>query len=301
MQNHRKRKQKAGPARNAPPLEPLDDAQLNVLIRSVFAWMTVGFGITATVASAMLVSPIYPDLAGMIFIILAHLTIAFTLDRKLRRFSPTQAGAFFLFYAALTGFTLSVVFFMLFYPTVSSALVNASTCVGCLFGLMTLLGWGTRLDFSRGRSYVLMALLGLLIAHFVNRLLTGDPFDYIFSFFSVLLFSALAACHPINALSTDLDLRIKPADSLRFSLLAALQLYVAAGNLIAIALSSNLPGSRGLRYDQRHPHQQSHYSGIGASGFGSGGSGIGSGGGGGSMGGGGSVGGGAGGGGSFSP
>ena len=293
MRTYRKAKNYAGLAKNAPPLKPLDNTQLNAIMRNVFAWMTVGLGITAMVASALLVSPIYPDLAGLIIIIIAHLTVAFTLDRKLRRFSPTQAGALFIFYAALTGFTISTVFSVLFYPTVSSAFLAASSSTGGLFGLMTLIGWRTRLDLSRARSYFLMTLLGLLIAYLANRLLAGAPFDYIFSFFSVLLFSALAAGHrePVTAIAAEPDLRIRPAESLRFSLLAALQLYVTAGNMIVIALSSNLPGSRGLNYNRRMSyHQQGHYSstGIGAGsagGFGGGGS-VG-GGGGGSVGGGG--------------
>lgn len=290
MSVNRKKKGFPGPARVP---QPLDDAQLNALMRNVFAWMTVGFGITAMVASAFLAGPIYPDLAGLIFIIVAHLAIAFTLDRKLRRFSPTQAGVFFIFYAALTGFTLSAFFAVLFYPTVSGALVTASTSVGCLFGLMTLLGWGTRLDFSRARSYVLMALLGLLIAYLANKLLTGGFFDFSFSYLSVLLFSALTACHrdPFRAMSIDPDMRIKPADGLRFSILAALKLYLSAGNLIAIALSSNLSGRSGDRYiyGQMPRHQQSHYSGISGGHIISGGSGGSIGGGGGGAGGGGSF------------
>lgn len=249
-------------------------------------------GITATVASALLASPIYPDFAGVI-IIIAHLAIAFTLDRKLRRFSPIQAGAFFIFFAALTGFTLSTFFAGLFYPTVSGGLVSASLSAACLFGLMTLIGWRSRLDFSRARSYVLMTLFGLLIAFLVNKLLAGVLFDYIFSFFSVFLFSGLAAClrEPIAALAADPDLRIKPSDSLRFSILAALQLYLSAGNMFALALSSSPMGRSHYShyYRHMHHHQHSHTSsfGIGSSGAGGfGGGGI-SGGGGGSVGGGG--------------
>ncbi len=273
MRAHRKSKRYAGLAKNPPPHEPLDDAKLNVMMRNVFAWMTVGFGITAMAANALLVNPIYPGLAGLLFIIIAHLFTAFTLYRKLRRFSPTQAGAFFIFYAALTGFTLSVVFFMLFKPMVSTALVSASTSAGCLFGLMTVLGWAIRIDFSRTRSYVLMALLGLLITFLANKLLPGGFFETAFNCFSVLLFSALAACQrvPIIALSTVPDLKIKTADGLRFSLLAALQLYVTAGNMIMIALSSgNVGGGRYFDIDLQNHLQQRHPSGKGT-GYGSGG------------------------------
>ena len=308
MRAYRKSKGYARPAENAPAPQPLDNTQLNMVMRHVFAWMWVGMGITATVASALLASPIYPDFAGLIIIIIAHLAIAFTLSRKLRRFSPTQAGAFFIFFAALTGFTLSTFFAGLFYPTVSGALVSASLSAACLFGLMTLIGWRSRIDFSRARSYVLMTLFGLLIAILVNKLAAGVLFDYVFSFFTVILFSGLAACQrePFNALATDPDLRIKRADSLRFSILAALQLYLSAGNMFVLALSSSPMGRSHYSHYYHHMHhrQQSHYSGIGigssgAGGFGGGGisgGGIG-GGGGGSVGGGG----GGGGGGSFTP
>ncbi len=304
MRKFRKSKRNAELAKNAPPPKPLDDAQLNVVMRHVFAWMLVGLGITATVASAVPASPIYPSFTSVIIIIIAHLTIAFTLNRMLRRFSPTQAGAFFIFYAALTGFTLSTFFSALFYPTVSGALVTACFSTACLFGLMTLIGWRTRIDFSRARSYVLMLFLGLLIAFLANKLLNGAPFDYIFSFFSVLLFSTLAASHrdPFDAMAAAPDLRIKPADSLRFSILAALQLYLSLGIMFVLALSSILTRRSwgGRHYGQMRHHHQSHYSGFGGGSIGGGGGSIG--GGGGSIGGGGgSIGSGGGGGGSFTP
>ena len=95
MRAQRKSKRYAELEKNVPSLEPLDKTRLNAVMRNVFAWMTMGIGITATVASAFLASPIYPDLAGLLFIIIAHLAIAFTLDRKLRRFSPKPSRRVF--------------------------------------------------------------------------------------------------------------------------------------------------------------------------------------------------------------
>ncbi len=290
MRAHQKSKSYAGPTQNAPA--PLDNAQLNALIRNVFAWLWVGMGITAAVASALLVQPIYIEFGGIIIIVFAHLVIAAALHWKLPRFSSKQAGAFLVFYSALTGFTMSTVLSALLYPTVSGALVNACLSTTCLFGLMTLIGWRTRLDLGRARSYVLMALLGLLIAFLVNKLLAGAAFDYVFSFFSVLLFSELAVCHrkPFASMAADPNLRINPADSLRFSILAALQLYLSASQLLQIALSSvdRKPSLYSNNYRHMHHHQRSHYGGMGMDSSGGGGIGGGSmGGGGGSIGGGG--------------
>ncbi len=264
---------------------PLDNTQLNLLIREVCAWMTVGLGITATVASALLAMPFAPGLELMLGIVSAHLIIAFALDRKLSRFSPTQAGAFFIIYAALTGFTLSSFFYGLFHPTVSYALVSACCIAASLFGLMALLGRRTQLDFSRARSYGLMALLGLLIAFFANKLLAAAPFDYLFSYFTVLYFSLLAACQRelLDTISSDTDLRIKPADGLRFSLLATLKLYLTACNIFLIALTARKTrinhNFANMQHHQRH-HSRGFGSAISAGGVGGGMGSVGGGGGG---------------------
>ena len=294
MRANRKSKSYAGLAKNAPSPQPLDDAQLNSVLRHAFAWMWVGMGITATVAGAMRAHPIYPDIATTVIVLAAQFALAFALGRKLRGFSPTPAVAAFVFYSALTGFTMSTIFSMLYHPTVSDAVVTACVSVAGVFGLMTLIGWRTRLDFGRSRSYALMALLGLLIACLVNRLMSATPFDYGFSFFSVLLFSALAAFHRglIASMAALPDLRIKPTDSLRFSLLAALQIYVNACLMWVFVLSSSL---KWRSWESRHYHEMPHHLrsqhsgyGIGASSVGGfGGSAGGGGSGGGSMGGGG--------------
>ena len=305
MRKYRKSKEYAGPAKHAPEPKPLDDAQLNSVLRHVFAWLWVGMGLTATVASVLRARPFYPDLTGLIFIVIVQFAIAFALGRNLHHFSPRQAGAFFVFYVVLTGFTLSTVLAVVFYPTSSDMLVTACFSTACLFGLMTLIGWRTRLDFCRVRSYVLMALLGLLIAFLANKLTAAVPFDYVLSFFSILLFSALSAYHRqhIASMAALPDLQIKPTDSLRFSMLAALQIYVNACLLWLFVFSSSL---RWRSWESRHYHEMPYHLrsqhsgyGIGSSSVGGFGGGVGSSGSGGSAGGGGSIGGG--GGGSFTP
>lgn len=302
MDSFRKRKQYVGPAKHSPAPQPLDNAQLNLLLRHAFAWMWVGMGITATIAGAMRAHPIYPDLTITVIVLVAQFALAFALYRKLSRFSPAQAVAAFVFYSALTGFTLSVIFSMLTHPTVSGAVVTACISTAVLFGLMTLIGWRTRLDFRRARSFAWMTLLGLALAFLANKLAAAAPWGYIFSFFSVLLFSALAAAHQkrIASLAASPDLRIQPADSLRFGILVALELYLGACQEIVLAFYSCFGGERswGRHYQQFPHHPGSHYGryGIGASSARGSGGGLGSGG---SAGGGGSIGGG--GGGSFTP
>ncbi len=302
MSAFRKRKQYAELEKHAAAPTRLDTTQLNTALRHAFAWLWVGMGLTATVAGAMRAHPIYPDLTITVIVLVAQFALAFALSWKLPRFSPTQAVAAFIFYSALTGFTLSVIFSMLAHPAVSNVVVTACVSTSGLFGLMTLIGWRTRLDFCRARSFVLMTLLGLALAFLANKLAAAAAWHYIFSFFSVLLFSSLAADFQKRTayLASNPDLRIQPTDSLRFSILVALQLYLGACQEFVLAVYSCFGRKRSWdrpHYYHRSPHhQQSHFSRIGSgsigSGFGSGGSGMGGGGG---------SGGGGGGGGSFTP
>lgn len=296
MRPYRKRRQYAELQKNATAPTPLANAQLNLLLRQAFAWLWVGMGITATVAGAMRAHPIYPNLTITVVVLVAQFTLAFALSRTLPRFSPAQAAAAFVSYSALTGFTLSAIFSMLYHPKVSDVVVTACISTAALFGLMTLIGWRTRLDFCRARSFVLMTLLGLALAFLANKLAAGAAWDYVFSFFSVLLFSALAADYQKRSTSLALapDLRIQATDSLRFSILVALELYVGACKVFVVAVYSSMSRRSwdNQYHHEMHRFQMSRYSGSGigstGGGFGSGGAGgIGSGGGGGGIGGGG--------------
>ena len=280
MRAYQKRKQYAEPDKNASAPTPLDSAQLNLLLRHAFAWLWVGMGISATVAGAMRAHPIAPDLTITIVVLVAQFGLAFALSRVLPRFTPKQAASAFVFYAALTGFTLSAISSMLYHPKVSDVVVTACVSTAGLFGLMTLIGWRTRLDFCRARSFVLMTLLGLALAFLANKLAAAAAWEYVFSFFSVLLFSALASDHQKRtaALASTPDLRIQPTDSLRFSILLALELYVDACKVFVVAVYSSMARRSwdNRRYNHHMArHHQSHYSGIGigsaSGGFGSGG------------------------------
>lgn len=128
-----------------------------------------------------------------------------------------------------------------------------------LFGLMTLLGWRTRLDFGRGCSFRLMARLGLALAFLLNQLAAAALWNYAFSFFAVLLFCALAFNHHKRTavLASAPELRIQPTDSLRFSILLALELYLGACREFLAAVYSRFGGLLGGEaFDIRYSHRQ---------------------------------------------
>ncbi|MCY4071565.1 MAG: Bax inhibitor-1 family protein [Chloroflexi bacterium] len=230
--------------RNSKERQPLDNAQLNAVMRNVFAWMTVGTGISAWVAS--LLSGAGLDSAFTIFNILAvaiilQFALAFGLYGKAQRFSPATASFFFIIYAVVVGACFFMFFSLLAYPDSSSAATNACLAMASLFAVMTLVAWKSKRDFSDRGGYFLMGLLGLLVAAAVNRLLPGNSFGNLgdglgLSLISAALAVALTAfmTERIARMGADPRKSVNPNDAVRFSVLAALKLYLSMSVLSVI-------------------------------------------------------------------
>lgn len=306
MRTYRKSKGYARPAKNAPAPKPLDSAQLNAVLRIVFPWMTVGMGITAFVASLLGEGGSYAEnfdlLRALALAIIVLLGLSFALNYWLHRLSPTAAGLFFVIFSALAGFCFALFCLVLTHPYAYDTALIASLSTASLFGGMTLAAWKSKLDLSKNSSFLLMGALGALVTAALNFFLgSGSAFDLIMSFSGVLLFTALTASsrQPIAQMAVDQRMTIKPDDSLHFSVLAALKLYLSSVKLLLILPFYLLPGTwarRGNPYrymgTPHYPHHSNphHYGNFGSSHLGSGGGVGGSvGGGGGGSGGGGSF------------
>ena len=254
--------------RNSKERQPLDSAQLNAVMRNVFAWMTVGLGISAWVAS--LLSGAGLDSAFTIFNILAvaiilQFSLAFGLYGKAQRFSPAIASFFFIIYSVATGASFSMFFSLLAYPASSSAAINACLGMASLFAAMTLIGWKSKRDFSKRESYLLMGLVGLLVAAAVNSLLSGNSFGNSgdglgLSLISVALAAALTAfmTEPIARMGADPRKSVNPNDAVRFSVLAALKLYLSL-SVLSVILPIVLLHKIMLRGRYNHYHGDSSY------------------------------------------
>lgn len=263
--NYQQRKANAS-LRNSNEQRPLDSAQLNAVMRNVFAWMTVGLGISAWVASLLSAGGLNSALT--IFNILAiaiilQFGLALGLYGKVRRCSPVQATFFFIIYSVVMGASFSLFFSLRTYPDSSSTAINASLSVASLFAAMTLIAWKSKRDFSKRDSYILMGLIGLPVAAAVNRLLDSNTFGNLgdglgLSLISVVVFSALTAymTQPIARMGAHPRKTVNPGDAIRFSVLAALKLYLSISILIMILpialLRRILSGRRRYRGDSNY-------------------------------------------------
>lgn len=212
--------------------------EIRPLMRNVYLWMFFGLLVTTVISLITVNTPAILELAfnRAIFFgaIIAELVLVIALSAALRRLSPGMAMAMFVVYAALNGFTLSLIF--LVYDL--GAITNAFLTTAFLFAAMSAIGYFTDIDLSRFSSYLLMGLIGLIIASVVNLFLRSSGLDFVISLFGVVLFTALTAydTQKIKLLAADPTIEADGSILLKLSIYGALTLYLDFINLFLFLL-----------------------------------------------------------------
>ncbi len=218
------------------PGRPLEGLQLNAVMRNVYGWMTMGLLVTAAVALAVSNSGMLESLGQGIFMvaIFAQLGIVIGLSWAINRISATTAGMLFFVYAAVTGFTFSIFFLVFSLGSIAAAFFSTAG----VFGAMTIYGLTTKTDLTKFSSYFMMGLFGLIIASIINIFLGSGPLDFIISIFGVLLFTGLTAwdTQRIAAMAATRKMKVDSDDTLKFSIMGALTLYLDFINLFIFML-----------------------------------------------------------------
>jgi len=212
----------------------LSSIELNTVMRNVYGWMTMGLLVTAFVALAISSSGIFPSQMMMILAIFAQLGIVIGLSWAINRISATAAGMLFFVYSALTGFNFSILFLAFSLGSIAAAFFSTAG----VFGAMTVVGLTTKTDLSKFSSYLMMGLLGVIIASVVNIFLGSSMIDFLISVFGVLLFTALTAydTQRISRMAAAQKVKVDSDDALKFSIIGALTLYLDFINLFLFML-----------------------------------------------------------------
>ena len=122
-------------------------------------------------------------------VMFAPLGVVFFLSARINKLSVGAAKGWFFGYAALMGLSLYYIF--AFYTGVSIARVFFITAG--TFGAMSLYGYTTKKDLSSMGSFLLMGLVGIIIASVVNLFLQSSALHMAVSVIGVLIFVGLTA------------------------------------------------------------------------------------------------------------
>jgi uncharacterized protein len=169
------------------------DAGLRAHMNKVYGLMSVALVITAAAAWAVGTSP---AMVNAIFgsplkwvVMFAPLIMVFVFGAMINRLSVAAAQLFFYAFAAAMGLSISFIFVV--YSGISitqTFLVTAAAFAG-----LSLYGYTTKRDLSAMGSFLVMGLIGLIIASIVNIFLASSALQFAISAIGVLIFAGLTA------------------------------------------------------------------------------------------------------------
>jgi FtsH-binding integral membrane protein len=168
------------------------DAGLRSYMLSVYNYMASGVLLTGLVALGFASSGLAQQVMGTplrYLIIFAPLLFVMVLSFGINRLSTTATQGMFWAFAAVMGLSMSTIF--LVYTGTSIATTFFATA-GAFAGL-SLFGYSTKKDLSGFGTFLIMGVVGLLIAMVINIFLQSPAMQMAISAIGVLLFAGLTA------------------------------------------------------------------------------------------------------------
>ncbi|KRB86345.1 hypothetical protein ASE00_06410 [Sphingomonas sp. Root710] len=168
------------------------DAGLRSYMLSIYNYMASGVLLTGIVALGFASSGLAEQVLVTPLrwvIMLAPLAFVMVISFGINRLSTFAAQALFWAFAVAMGLSLSSIF--LIYTGTSIATTFFATAAA--FASLSLWGYTTKKDLSGFGTFLIMGVVGLLIASLINIFLQSSAMNLIISAIGVLLFAGLTA------------------------------------------------------------------------------------------------------------
>lgn len=185
----------------ASPRDVLSEAEFDAGLRkymlSIYNYMTSGILLTGIVAllfswggADSMAASVFAGPGIMKWVImLSPLAIVFAMSFGQNKFSTGTLQLMFWGFATLMGLSMSTIF--LVYTGGSVALAFFSTAAA--FAGLSLFGYTTQKDLSGWGSFLIMGVVGLIVASVLNIFLGSGTLDLVISGLGVLIFAGLTA------------------------------------------------------------------------------------------------------------
>ena len=182
------------------------DEGLRAYMLKVYNYMATGILLTGIIALISFKMSVVTDPSGAIagftnignalffsglkwIVMLAPLGIVFYMSFGINKMSASKAQSVFWIFSALMGLSLSWI--LLVYTGASVARVFFIT--SATFGAMSLYGYTTKRDLTKLGSFLMMGLIGVIIASIVNIFMKSTMMYFVISILGVLIFVGLTA------------------------------------------------------------------------------------------------------------
>ena len=168
------------------------DEGLRSYMLSIYNYMASAVLLTGIVAIVAAFSGLtYAMMSSGFGIIVAFAPLAFILAMSfgLHKMSQTTLQIVFWSFATVMGLSVSWIFLVYTGPSIA---VTFFATAGAFLGL-SLYGYTTKKDLSGFGSFLIMGVIGLIIASVINIFLQSETFDFVISGLGVLIFAGLTA------------------------------------------------------------------------------------------------------------
>jgi uncharacterized protein len=215
------------------------DLGLRAYMLRVYNYMATGVGLTGLVAlltyqftgDALLRSPVI-----WVFI-LAPLALVFFISSRINTLSAETARLLFFVYAASVGVSLSTIF----HVYTGSSITRVFFISAATFGALSIWGYTTQRELSGFGTFLIMGVIGIVIASVVNIFLKSSGLDWMISIIGVGVFAGLTA-YDTQRIKGMYDRGDDATSSGRKAVMGALSLYLDFINLFVMLL--RLAGNR---------------------------------------------------------
>lgn len=209
-------------------------AAFPVLMRKVYVWMTLALVITGITAYGVANSQaIYNNHILFWGLIIAEFALVIGVSAAINKLSLSVATLMFVVYSVINGALLSYIFL----AYTSSSIATVFFITAGTFAAMAIVGYTTKTDLSSMGKYLLMALIGIIIATLVNVFfIKSTGFDLVISYVGVLIFVGLTAYDSQKIKQMLMQAPDAGEGAQKIALLGALSLYLDFINLFIYLL-----------------------------------------------------------------
>ena len=168
------------------------DAGLRSYMLSVYNYMSSGVLLTGIVALLFANSGLAEQMLATPLrwvIMLAPLAFVMVMSFGVNRLSTFALQACFWGFATVMGLSMSAIFFVYTGPSIAQTFFATAAA----FAGLSLWGYTTKKDLSGFGTFLIMGLVGLIVASIINIFMQSGTMNLVISFIGVLLFAGLTA------------------------------------------------------------------------------------------------------------
>jgi FtsH-binding integral membrane protein len=212
------------------------DAGLRSHMLGVYNYMGLGLIVTGITAFAVASTP---ALAQAIFgtplkwvAMLAPLGFIFMMSMRMERMSAASLRTTFIAFSAVMGISMASIFLVF----TGASIARTFFITASMFLSVSLWGYTTKRDLTKAATFLMMGLVGIVIASLVNIFLGSTMVQFIVSLVGVIVFTGLTAYDTQRAKSDYLAFA-GTEHAAKLAVMSALSLYLDFINLFQMLLT----------------------------------------------------------------